>query len=187
MNISRRALLKGTSSIVPVAMLQACASAVLTPASIVTAATNGAQTLATMLPELVSQFPSLIPAATVTQLETYAADAVAAGKQLVASIPAATGATTVQTIDTYINDVLKVLSSAPINGLIPAPFNQVVAALAITVPMLESFINQYLPTAAAVTGATPEGYAALVKMKATAPTVVTQAQAADILATWAKK
>lgn len=188
MNVSRRVMLKGTSALIPVvalASLAACApGAAVTPASIITSAVNMSKALAAMLLQVASQYPTLIPAASVTIIENDATTAVTAATALVAGMPTSSSAPIISQVEGYVNDIMTVLASPPVNGLIPAPFNQVVAAAAFTLPLLEAFVAQYLP---GQTGASPKVYAAIAKARAAAPSVTTQAQAASILATWAAK
>ena len=163
---------------VPALALASCAGVALTPAQIVADAGTLANGLSGALNGLVAAYPALIPAATAATLQSDLLLAASAASSLSASVPATTGASTAQTIDGYINAVLNTLAAPPINGLIPTPFNSVIAAAAIVVPEIEAFVNQYLPTAAAVA---PGVYAARAKLTGAALTVSTVPQALLIL------
>lgn len=148
--ISRRSLLRASAVAVPAVALAGCGVfGNMTPAQIVTQAQSIASGLSGMLTQLVAQYPTLIPAATVATIQDDLAKAQAAAKTLASGLPAATGASVVQTVLGYVNAVLNTLAAPPINGLIPAPFNQVVAAAAFLTPTLEAFVQSYIPAAAA--------------------------------------
>lgn len=156
------------------ALLAGCAGgAAVTPASVVSDAQTSITALQTALKQVVVAEPNLIPAAEVARINADLATAQTAAAQLVAGMPAQLGATSARVIEGDINDVLDVLAGPPVNGLIPAPANQVVAAAAIVAPMIEAFVAQYLPQV----GAEPADASARVKLAATAPMTLTQARA----------
>lgn len=70
---------------------------------------------------------------------------------LTTNTPAATGATTVQQIDGWLNAIIDTADSPPLIGLIPSPFNMAITAVAILLPGLEAFVNQFLPAPAPAT------------------------------------
>jgi hypothetical protein len=157
--------------------LAGCSGSSLTPTVIVAAAGTVAKGLAGAVSAIASAYPTLIPADMLATIQTDLALAQTAAGQLSATLPAATGASVVQTVEGYINAVLNLLAGPPINGLIPAPFNQVIGAAAIVVPVLEAFVAQYLPAASA----SP----ARVKLAASVPGM-TRAQAMAVLKEYAR-
>jgi hypothetical protein len=176
--LSRRAIL-GT----PLAVaLTRCGANALTPAQIVSEAGVVAKGLSGALTQVAAADLKLISATTLSAMQNDLTLAQGAASSLTTNLPAASGATVVQTIEGYINAVLNTLAAPPINGLIPAPFNLAVAAAAFLVPDLEAFVNQYLPTASAVSPAT---YAARAQLRAAAPQVSTVDQAVTILQEYA--
>jgi hypothetical protein len=174
MHLSRRAVLG-----VPLAVtLTSCAGVILTPTQIITDASTLANGLAGALTQVANFDPNLIPAGTLSTLQSDLTLAQGAASSLNTNLPASNGASIAQTIDGYINAVLNTLAAPPINGLIPAPFNLAIAAAALLVPEIETFVNQYLPAASAVAPAT---YAARLQLLEAAPKVTTVAQALAIL------
>lgn len=168
MQITRRAaLLKGTALVSAALVLQAGSCVPTTPATVVAQAGAVANGLAGMLKQVVAAYPSLIPAALATQAESYLALASTAAGQLSPSLTAPAGASLAQTVVQDVNAVLNLLAGPPINGLIPAPFNEVVAAAAIVAPQIEAFAAAYLTTAAA----SPAVAQVQAKFAAAAPTV----------------
>jgi len=178
MNLTRRTLL-GTSALAFGAPV-GCSTATLTPAQIVSYAQTAASGLAGVLKGIVAADPSLIPTATAATIVGYLNDAQTVAGGLAANLSAPAGATLVQTIDRDINAVLSALAAPPINGLIPAPFNEAVAAVAIVAPTLEAFVNQYLPVA-------PVAAASLTRAKFAAVAPMTVPQAVAVLAQYAGK
>ncbi len=153
--------------------LAACAGQPVTPASVVADAQTAVTGLQTALKQIAIAEPNLIPAADLTRINADLAAAATAAAQLSAGMPAASGATTARIVEGDINDVLDVLAGPPVNGLIPAPANQVVAAAAIVAPMLEAFVAQYVPAAAA----SPEAANARTTLAALKPMTLDQARA----------
>ncbi len=153
--------------------LAACAGQPITPASVVSDAQTAVTALQTALKQVAIAEPNLIPAADLTRINADLATAATAAAQLSAGMPAATGAATAKVVEGDINDVLDVLAGPPVNGLIPAPANQVVAAAAIVAPMIEAFVAQYVPAAAA----SPEVASARTTLAAAAPMTLAQARA----------
>jgi len=178
MHISRRTILGAPLA----AALTGCGANALTPAQIVTEAGVVAKGLSGALTQVAGADPKLISATTLATLQNDLALAQGAASSLTTAMPAASGATVVQTVEGYINAVLNILAAPPINGLIPSPFNLAVAAAALLVPDLEAFVNQYLPTAAAVAPAT---YVARLQLRAAAPQVTTLDRAVMILQEYA--
>ena len=176
MIIRRRALLGATALCVAIPLRNALASGTvptLTPAAIVTLAGNTDTALLNAVNGIASADPSLIPAATLTSLKQDLTLGQGAAQTLTANLAAPQGATTVQTINGYINAVLNTLAAPPINGLIPAPFNEVVAAAAIAMPTLEGFVDTYVLNA----GATPATAAARATLASLAPMSMDDAKA----------
>lgn len=176
MNTSRRTVILGASALVPLA-LAGCAgtSTTTTPQAIVLDAQAAAQGFAGMFKSLTAQYPTLIPATLAAQIEKDAALASMAASTLGAGMLAATGAVTVAQVEAWINDGLNVLAGPPVNGLIPAPFNQVIGALAFLAPTLEAFASSFgakVPVAASLRVGT---------MIAAAPVVGSRSQALAIL------
>lgn len=129
----------------------ACAgtTTTLTPAEIVSEGSTFVTGFANAFNGLITAAPALMPQATsdaITADLTKAQTAIAAFN---ATLPAATGASTMQTILGYVNAALNVLGAPPINGLIPAPFNEAIAAVAVLAPVLETWVESIIPTAAA--------------------------------------
>ena len=183
MQISRRNLLTASALAIPAAALGGCAVfQKITPAQIVTKAQAAAAGLDGMLTQLAAAYPALMPAATLATLHSDLTKAQAAAKVLSAGLPAASGASVVQTVLGYINAVLNTLAAPPINGLIPAPFNQVVAAVAFIAPTLEAFVQSYIPTAAA----SPATASTRMAFRAMAPQIATDAQALAVLQKYAR-
>ena len=178
MHLSRRAILGAPVA----AALTSCGLVALTPAQIVAEAGVAAKGLSGALTQLAAVDSTLIPPATLATVQNDLTLAQGAASSLSANLPATNGASTVQTVEGYINAVLNTLAAPPINGLIPAPFNIAVSAVALLVPDLEAFVNQYLPTASAVSPAT---YAARAQLRAAAPQVSTVDQAVTILQEYA--
>jgi hypothetical protein len=178
MHLSRRAILGAPIA----AALTNCGATALTPAQIVAEAGVVAKGLSGALTQVAGADPTLVPATMLTTLQDDLTSAQGAATTLTANLPAVQGASTVQIVEGYINAVLNTLAGPPINGLIPAPFNMAVAAAALVVPDLETFVNQYLPTASAVAPAT---YAARLHLRAAAPQVTTIDQAVAILRQYA--
>lgn len=156
-----------------VLFVAACAGLPGTPASVVSDAQTSITALQTAIKQVAVAEPNLIPAADLTRINADLTTAATAAKQLSAGMPATAGATTARIVEGDINDVLDVLAGPPVNGLIPAPANQVVAAAAIVAPMIEAFVAQYVPAAAA----SPNVTAARTKLAAAHPMTVAQARA----------
>ena len=178
----RRAILLAPLVAPLAAALTRCGVNALTPTQIVTEAGVAAKGLSGALAQLAAADPKLLPATTLSTLQNDLMLAQGAASSLTSALPAASGATVVQTVEGYLNAVLNTLAAPPINGLIPTPFNLAIAAAALLVPDLEAFVNQYLPTASAVSPAT---YAARLQLRAAAPQVTTLDQAVAILREYA--
>ena len=147
-HLTRRRLLAGTAALPLPLMLGGCpAGTTLTPAQVVSYAQTAVSGLAGAFKALVAADPALVPTATATAIVGYLNDAQVVAGGLSANLTAPAGATVVQQIDTDLNAVLNALAAPPINGLIPAPFNEAIAAVAIVAPTLDAFVNQYLPAA----------------------------------------
>jgi hypothetical protein len=183
MILNRRAALIGATALcvaMPLSFaLASGATPTLTPATVITDATNADVSLLNMLNNPV--VASVLPAATLTALKADLTTGQQVGQSLTTNLPAATAATTIQQINGYINAVLNTIAGPPVNGLIPAPFNMVVAAVAIIMPELEGFVDTYILNASAsVAMATTRA-----KLAATAPGL-TLAQARVLLSAQAK-
>ncbi len=174
--LTRRSILLGATALVPLA-IAGCATGTVTPAAIVTEAQSVASGLAGMLKSLTAAYPTLIPSSTAATIAADLTLAQSAATTLSSNIPAATGASTVKTVEGYVNAVLTTLAGPPINGLIPAPFNQVVAAAAFIVPQLEAFAALYIPALAA----SPAAAKAQARFLASAAPITSTAQAVAIL------
>ena len=187
--LSRRQLL---STVAPVALalgLAACqlpGGVPVTPAAIVGQIATATAGLGGMLKQLEAAYPTLVPAPIAAQIATDIADAEAAAKTLGAGMPAASGASVVQQIDGYLNAVFGTLAAPPVNGLIPAPFNEAVAAVSILLPGFEAFVNQYLPASATKAPFSPRAAVVLARARAGAPKVQTTAQAMAVLQRYAQ-
>ena len=126
--------------------LTGCANGTgMTPASIITQATVAVTGLQGALKQVEATNPTLIPAPLASRIDGDLTKAEAVAATFSAGLPASAGALTAQQIEGYVNDVLDVLAGPPVNGLIPAPANQAVAAVAIVAPLIEAYVNQYLP------------------------------------------
>ena len=173
MSNHRRALF--ASSALTLAALAGCtALQAMTPQQIVTDASNAATALDNMLVQVAQQYPALIPPATAAMLHGDLMLAQQAASGLSSNLPADQSAGTVKKVEGYVNAVLTTLAAPPINGLIPAPFNQVVAAAAFVVPTLEAFAQQYVKTVAA----SPAVAGAQMKFRAESPMTLAAARAA---------
>jgi hypothetical protein len=176
MNLTRRA----TISALPLAALAACTpgTSTLTPAVILTDASAVVTGLANGL-TVIKGNPLLVPYASLVvkiSADLTAAAAVLTG--LNTSLPAATGASIVQTIEGYINDVLSVATTPPLGSIIPAPFSTALGLASVVLPVLEAFVNQYIPAKA---GASLEDVAARTRATALAPAGLSVQQAVQQL------
>ena len=95
------------------------------------------------------QYPNMISKADAVKINADLVSAVSVSNELKTGAPAASQASNVNLVLGYINDVLNVVGSPPINGLIPSPFNTAVAAVAFIAPELEGFVQSYVGTAGA--------------------------------------
>jgi hypothetical protein len=77
-------------------------------------------------------------------MQANIAAAQTAASSLTPSMQAASGAGVVMVINGCINAVLNICAAPPINGLIPSPFNTVVAAAAYVMPDLEAFVDHWI-------------------------------------------
>lgn len=146
--MNRRTFLSGSA----LTVLSACTGAKpVTPVTVLTDVQALVSGLSGAVQQIEAADPSLIPLTVQQQIATYLGNAEAAAAQLSADMAASTSASWVRTVETDVNAVLNVLSGPPVNGLIPAPFNQALAAAAIVVPILEAFTAQYLPATTAST------------------------------------
>jgi hypothetical protein len=137
--------------------LLACSTAATTPAAILTDAQSLAGGLAGALSAVEAADPNLIPPATAAKIATALADAKTIAGQLSTGMAPASAATVIVQVEGDINDVLNVLAAPPLNGIIPPPASQAIAAASIVLPVLEAFAAPYLPAgnAAAVAPADP--------------------------------
>ncbi len=183
---SRRVLLRACGLLAILPALQACktgSGTVITPAYIITQAQNGATALLAMVNNLAAQYPALIPPDTLAKIQSDITLAIAAAGSLATNMPAVDAATILATVVQYINAVLNTLAMPPINGLIPAPFNMVVSAIAFALPVLEAFIAQYLPA----TPPAASSNALAFRAKALSMHPMTADASARILSDWAAK
>jgi len=151
----------------------ACANGTgTTPAQVIADAQGAVTGLQTALHQVEVTNPTLIPAPLASRIDGDLTKAQAVASVLTTGLPAQAGAVSAQQIEGYINDVLDVLAGPPVNGLIPAPANQAVAAVAIVAPLIEAYVNQYLPQPA------PKAAASLdrARLAALAPMSVAQAR-----------
>lgn len=134
--IARRTLLAVTA-FVPAAALVGCAggATVSTVVADINLVLNG---LKSVLPGLTS----LIPAATMAQLQTWLADAQAAASAVASGT---TGTTAGQQFLSAVESILGVLASLP---LIPPPFNAIVGAAAVLLPIIVSALGLATPPSA---------------------------------------
>lgn len=162
-------------------LLAACATTgtapAVTPASIVADVQGAVKGLQTALTDITAANPSLIPPSTVARLTADLTDASSAAAMLAANMPATLGANSASVVMGDINDVLNTLAAPPVNGLIPAPANEIVAAAAVVAPVIEAYVTQYLPAKAA---AAPDTINARVLLAAAHP--MSLAQAREVLA-----
>ena len=174
MNLSRRTILTAAPlGILAIAAGCSTTTSTLTPAEILTDAGAVVSGLANGLNAIKSS-PLLVPyAALIAKIEGYLADATAAVAGLNTGLPAATGASIVQQIENDINDVLSVATAPPLGTLIPAPFSTALGMASVVLPVLEAFVNQYLPTKAASLAAV----SGQIRARALAPAGLTVAQA----------
>jgi len=186
MNTSRRTLLAPTL-LVQLA-LAACANTTVTvtPDSIIAVVSSIITGAKGALAQVETAAPSLIPAASQSTIATALSDAASVASALVSGVSATSGASIVQKVEGYINTVLGILDSAPIAGLIPAPFSTAIAAIAFLLPTLETFVTAYLGTSAV--SASIATVQTRTRLLAAAPVQITSvAQAQAILATYAEK
>lgn len=181
MTITRRAIL-GATAIVPLAVAGCAGTASgITPQIVVTDAQTVVAGLSGMFKSLTAQYPTLIPTTAAAKITADLSVAAAAAASLVTGMPGATAAAVVQNIEGWVNDVLNVLAAPPINGLIPAPFNQVIGAVAFVAPTLEAFVASFIPTAPKAAASRMVGL-----MIGASQPVDSQAQALSILRAAAK-
>lgn len=173
--LTRRAAL-GATAIVPL-VLAGCATGAGVPQIIVTYAVTMATGLSGMFTQLEAAYPSLVPASMAATIAKDLAIAKTAATSLSTSLPAGSGALTVRTILGDVNAVLALAAGPPINGLIPAPFNQAVAAVSLLAPTLEAFVESFFPATA---GAPLAARQMMARLSASAH-VTSQAQALAIL------
>jgi hypothetical protein len=140
--------------------------------------------LSGMITEVNVKFPTLIPAAIQTSIAAKFSLASAALTVLQNSLLASTtaSASAVQTVESNVNAVLDALASPPINGLIPAPYEEVIAAVDLQLPLLDYFIN-----AAGATPPTATPAALTLRQQARASAVaVTSTSAPAVLQSYTK-
>ena len=182
MYITRRCGLFAAVSLVMAACTPNPDNSPKTPAQIIAEASNMVQGLDTMLKQLNAQYPTLIPPDVFASIESNVQLALAIASQLADNLPVQEGATKVREIVGYVNAVLNTLAAPPTNGLIPAPYNQVLAAVAFVAPLLEAFVTQYVPATAAVAPRT-----SVARQKFSIRAVDSREKADGILMSWAHK
>lgn len=149
----------------------ACPPAI--PASVIAQTQAMVTGLNAMVQEINVSDPTLIPPAQMTVITKDLADAQQALSLLHAGMSASLGAVIVQQAAGDVNSLLVVLAAPPINGLLPPPFGVAAKAAAIIAPLLEAYVQQYVPTAAA----NPQQMDATATFRATYPAIETPDQA----------
>ena len=165
-HLSRRRLwmLAGTA-LVPAALAACQPGSTLTPAQIVTDAQNAIAALAGSLQAVIQVSPGALPASTLTTINNALAAANKVLGSLSTSLTATAAAPIVQQVEQAINTVVADAASVP---LIPPPFSIALAAASVVLPILETFVNQFLPAPAAPAKASVTARA---KARALAPTM----------------
>jgi hypothetical protein len=174
--ISRRNLLAGTGLVVVGGVLEACGNGTtptVTPANVVTTAQNAISTLVNLASV---EGPSLSPAqqSVVATIMADANQAKTVVAQLQAGMTATAGAPIVQQVETDLNNVVDAVAMVPL----PPPYNAIIAAVALGLPILEGFLSTVMPATA---GASLAVLTARQKVVAAAP-AMTQDQALALLA-----
>ena len=153
--MNRRSALLASASIFTLAVtnlaLSGCGT--VTVASIISQAQTAVTGLAKGFTALTTADPTIIPVSTTTAVTSYFSNATAVLTELSGVAAPAPTATTLQKIFGYINQGLAVLAGPPVNGLIPAPFNEVIAAFDVVAPSIEAFITANLSPSSTPTAA----------------------------------
>lgn len=133
----------------PFLLLTACQStttAPVTPAQIGADLQGVLTAISTIEPLIVATAPNALTPAQQAKITNDLAQAQATLATLTAGLPAVTGASEAQTVDGYINDAMNAL--AAVVPLVPAlsAFSAPIEAADGVLPVVEGFINQYLPS-----------------------------------------
>lgn len=144
MNAIRNLLFSSTASFALV--LSACQpNTEVTPAQVVADLFGVVQTLQRIEPLVVAADPKLISPAEQLALANDLALAQQALAGFSQGLPATSGASVARQVEGYLNDVVNVLAMVP--NLYSAEIN----AAAVILPIVEVFVNQYLPVGASPT------------------------------------
>jgi len=129
------------------ATLAACGAKTPTPAQVVADLTGIVGTLKLDFPLIVKLAPKALTADQQTEIGDDITKSKEALVNIVAGMPADAGAPIAQQIDMWINDVMNTL--VPLAAMIPGAQAYAVALAAIDaiLPDVESFVNQYIPSA----------------------------------------
>jgi hypothetical protein len=147
MSKSRRQVLQAAALIPAGLLLAKCAG--VTVADVVSDLENAPAALSAALTSVTTADPSAIPAATAGSIQSDLALAQGIASALPSNLTTASDATNAQTIVAYINSGIALLADPPVSGLIPAPFNEAIAAFDLVLPGIESAAAALLPAAAA--------------------------------------
>lgn len=158
MNAIRNLLFASTASFALV--LSACQpNTEVTPAQVVADLSGVVQTLQRVEPLIVAADPKLISPAVQLALVNDLALAQQALAGFSQELPVAAGASVARQVEGYLNDVVNVLAT------IPNPYSTEINAAAVILPIVEIFVNKYLPV-----GASPAlNLRASAKVKGAAP------------------
>jgi len=125
------------------------------PSAILSDMATAVDGLAAVLPSIVAADPSLAPKLQplIDQLPAVQADL----KTLQASASVAPGAGTLAQIDAWLNGTVKVAASIP---AIPAPYDQVLQAASVLLPVIEAEINPVITRATGLSAVGPSAMSA---------------------------
>ena len=148
--MNRRTLLTGSALALVTPLIDACSSSgttttpTVTVAQVVSVAQNAD---ATLLQEFSILTPSLSPAqqGVVAKIQAALTDAGRVLKPLSTTMAGNQALPGIQQAEQDFNAVVVAVSMVPL----PPPYSTAVAALALSLPILEGFINTYVPTASA--------------------------------------
>lgn len=136
-------------------MLFGCASSAITPPQVAADLTGLVATLQQMEPVVVAADPGAFTAAQQAALANDLANAQKALAGFSAGMPAAAGASIAQTIDAYLNDAVDTIAEVVPEDLKLSAWIGPIDAIDAVLPMVETFVNQYLPASATTIAGVP--------------------------------
>jgi hypothetical protein len=150
----RRHLLVCATSFSTAALLDACAGGATTDAQVLADATGIVNSLLSEVPLLAATAPAVVTPALAGQVIGYLTSARTLVLALSSATPAAAGASTLAQVEGFINQALAGLTA--ITPAVAAAYPPLAAALPIIaavnalLPVIEAFVNTYVPAASAV-------------------------------------